>query len=93
MLGIPWVKGRAWHGLKRRDVTLSGEESGDDWALVGDVTGKTSPELLRKAYRRQSESRNVDQVDRIRARLEATTGGRIDTGSDTARNMAADTTL
>lgn len=75
VLQIPSVKGRAWHGLKRRHVTLSGEESGGDWALVGDVTGNTSPEVLRKAYRRQSEARKVEQVDRIRARLDRAESG------------------
>lgn len=36
----------------------------------GEVTGNTSPEVLRKAYRLQSESREVEQVDRSRACLD-----------------------
>lgn len=90
VLGIPWVKGRAWHGLKRRHVTLSGEESGGDWALVGDVTGNTSPEVLRKAYRRQSESRKVEQVDRIRARLDRAENGGDAPEMRQARNVTTD---
>ena len=37
--------------------------SDGDWALVADAAGNTSPEVLRKEYRRRSESRKVEQVD------------------------------
>jgi integrase len=80
--GIPYVRGRAFLGIKRRHVTVSWEEAHGDAALVGDVTGNTSPDVLRKVYRRQSESRKTAQVDRVRARF----GGGSDTGSDTRSN-------
>jgi hypothetical protein len=69
VLGIQHVRGRAWHGLKRLKVTLSGEESGGDWAFLGDVTGNTSPDMLCRAYRRRSERRKIEQVDRVRSRF------------------------
>jgi integrase len=71
VLGIPHVEGRATHGIKRVHVTVSWEEAGGDAALVGDVTGNSSPEVLRTTYRQQSEQRKLMQVDRVRARLEA----------------------
>jgi hypothetical protein len=89
VLEIPHVKGRAFHGIKRRHVTVSGEEGGGDWALVGDLTGNTSPEVLRRAYRRQSERRMEDQVDRIWARFrgEATPGATPEEMSQTRKSL------
>ncbi|MDT8342156.1 MAG: site-specific integrase [Longimicrobiales bacterium] len=86
-LGIPTVRGRAWHGIKRRHVTVSWEEAHGDAALVGDVTGNTSPEVLRRAYRRKSEARTAAQVDRIRARLEGAPGAWSHTWSHTTDNV------
>ena len=70
-LGIPRVQGRAFHGIKRRHVTTSMEISHGDTALVGDVTGNVSAELLRRVYRQQNRARVTAQVDRIREALSA----------------------
>jgi integrase len=46
-LGVPTVKGRGFHGLKRRHITVGYEVSGGDEALVGDVTGNVDWDLIR----------------------------------------------
>ena len=68
-LGIPYVAGRAFHGLKRTHVTTSWEEAGGDAALVGDITGHLSPKLLKDTYRRLNRGRTEAHVDKVRARL------------------------
>lgn len=67
---VPSVDRRAFHGLKRTHVTASMEESHGDTALVGDITGNVSPELIQRVYRRASRSRSREQVERVRKRLE-----------------------
>lgn len=68
-LGVPYVPGRAWHGQKRIHVTTSWEEASGDAALVGDVTGNLSAELLKNTYRQHSRRRTTTHVDRVRQRL------------------------
>lgn len=68
-LGIEYISGRAWHGLKRRHVTASWEEASGDAALVGDVTGNIDANLLRNTYRQLNRKRTTDHVDRVRRRL------------------------
>lgn len=74
VLGIPYVKGRAYHGIKRRHVTTAMEVTGGDTALVGDQTGNVSAELIRRVYRKQNRSRQATHVDAVRAALEGETG-------------------
>ncbi|MEM7416821.1 MAG: hypothetical protein AAF389_15045 [Gemmatimonadota bacterium] len=71
VLEIPYIEGRAWHGLKRRHVTTSWELSGGDAALVGDITGNVSAKLLKDTYRRVNRDRSAGQVDGVRERLKA----------------------
>lgn len=75
-LGIERVKNRGFHGLKRLHVTLGFEVSGGDEALVGDVTGNVSPELLRNVYRQQDRDRMTRHVDAVREELEEADDGR-----------------
>lgn len=75
-LGIERVKGRGFHGLKRLHVTLGFEVSGGDEALVGDVTGNVSPELLRNVYRQQDTDRMTRHVDAVREELQGAGNGR-----------------
>lgn len=70
LVGVKRVRGKAYHGLKRAHVTIAMEESAGDTALVGDVTGNLSAELLRKVYRRQSQKRSRAHVERVRARFQ-----------------------
>lgn len=65
VLGIPTVRGRGFHGIKRRHVTVSFEKAPGDVSLVGDVTGNRSPELLRNVYRQLSEERMEAHIDAI----------------------------
>lgn len=67
---IPYVEGRAFHGIKRRHVTVSAEVAHGDLDLVGDLTGNVDAELLRRVYRWKDTGRMVEHVDRIRARIE-----------------------
>lgn len=76
---IPSVRGRAFHGLKRRHVTSAMEVAHGDAALVGDVTGNVSADLLRRVYRKQNRSRQTSHVDAVRKAIE---GGRSDGASD-----------
>src|SRR5690606_3786381 len=64
-LGIPYVRGRAFHGGKRTHVTKSWEEAGGDAALVGDVTGNVDAKLLKDTYRQLNRSRTTNHVDRV----------------------------
>lgn len=73
-LGIEQVDLRAFHGLKRTHVTESWEAAGGDAALVGDVTGNVSAELLKNTYRRFSAKRTTAHVDRVRQRLKDEAG-------------------
>lgn len=45
-LGIPQVKGRAYHGLKRAHVSASYEEAGGDETKVQRLTGNSSASVL-----------------------------------------------
>jgi len=69
-LGIPYVKHRAYHGLKRRHVTTAMEVAHGDTALVGDLTGNASAELLRKVYRKANTRRTSSHVDAVRGAIE-----------------------
>lgn len=69
VLGIEYIPGRAWHGLKRAHVTASWEEAGGDAGLVGDVTGNVDANLLRNTYRQLNRKRTSDHVDRVRRRF------------------------
>lgn len=84
ILGIEHIRGRGYHGIKRRHVTAAFQVSGGDASLVGDVTGNTSTELLRNVYRQQDHRRIKHQVDSVRT---AITGG-VDTQPDTQVNEA-----
>lgn len=70
VFGVPWVRGRAFHGLKRLHVTLSWELSGGDAALVGDVTGNRDSQLLQHIYRQLNQQRIADQVDAVRGAID-----------------------
>jgi hypothetical protein len=69
LLGIPSVKGRKYHGIKRRHVTTGDEVAGGNLQLVADVAGNRSLEVLRTRYRFPELGRMVTQVDQIRARI------------------------
>ncbi len=69
LVGVKRVKGRGYHGLKRAHVTAGMEASSGDTALVGDVTGNVSAELIRRTYRKGSRRRSREHVERIRGRL------------------------
>lgn len=73
-LGISRVRGRGWHGIRRLHITLGFEVSGGDEALIGDVTGNVSADLLRWVYRQQDRGRITRQVDAVRARIEGQNG-------------------
>ena len=73
VLGIPYVKGRGFHGLKRRHVTVGDEVAGGDLSLVGDVTGNRSPEVPRTRHLFAELGRMVLHVDQIRKRISAPT--------------------
>lgn len=66
ILGVPYVRGRAWHGLKRRHVTDSDEAAAGDLNLVGDLTGNRDKALLAARYRMPQVRRMAEQVDRMR---------------------------
>ncbi|MDH5761044.1 MAG: hypothetical protein OEZ65_15885 [Gemmatimonadota bacterium] len=83
VLGIPYVPGRAWHGLKRTHVTMSWEEAGGDAGLVGDITGNVDPKLLKDTYRQLSLKRTTAHVDRVRARLKEEANSEPSDGSET----------
>jgi integrase len=70
VLGIETRRGRAYHGGKRLHVTASMEVSHGDTALVGDVTGNVSAELLRRVYRKANRGRTATHVDAVRKALE-----------------------
>lgn len=74
VLGIEWVFRRAYHGLKRRHVTTAMEVAHGDTALVGDLTGNASAELLRKVYRKANRHRTSSHVDAVRDAIEAKSG-------------------
>lgn len=76
------VKRRAFHGIKRAHVTVGMEEASGDTALVGDVTGNLSAELLRRVYRRSNKKRSRAHVERIRARFSGAESTREDTRSE-----------
>lgn len=69
-LAIPYVRNRAYHGLKRTHVTAGMDVSHGDTALVGDVTGNVSAELLRRVYRKANRRRTTTHVDAVRRALE-----------------------
>lgn len=52
--GVPHVKGRGYHGVKRRFVTGLLSETGDA-DLVGRVTGTSTTALIEQTYRQQSD--------------------------------------
>jgi integrase len=68
-LGIPRVKGRAYHGLKRAHVSASYEEAGGDETKVQRLTGNSSASVLRKHYRKHETGATEAHQDRIRARF------------------------
>lgn len=69
LVGVTRIRGRGFHGLKRAHVTASMETSQGDTALVGDITGNLSAELLRRVYRKANRKRTAAQVTRVRGRL------------------------
>lgn len=69
VLGIDYVEGRAYHGLKRRHITTGMEVARGDTALVGDQTGNVSAELIRKVYRKANRRRMTTHVDAVREAL------------------------
>ncbi len=69
LVGVTRIHGRGFHGLKRAHVTASMEASQGDTALVGDITGNLSAELLRRVYRKANRKRTAAQVTRVRGRL------------------------
>jgi integrase len=83
LVGVESVERRAFHGLKRTHVTVSMEEAQGDTALVGDITGNLSAELLRKVYRKANRSRSREQVTRVRKRLKVAPDGAEQTREDT----------
>lgn len=80
-LGLPTVRGRAYHGLKRTHVTASMEVAHGDTALVGDVTGNVSAELIRRVYRKANRRRTETHVDAVRKALESPESTRENTRS------------
>jgi len=70
-LGVSHVDGRGYHGLKRRHVTTAMEVASGDSALVGDLTGNRSRQLLENVYRKTSRSRMSDHVRAVRSALKA----------------------
>lgn len=81
-LGIPRVQGRAFHGLKRAHVTAAMDVAHGDTALVGDVTGNVSAELLRRVYRKANRTRTGTHVDAVRKAFEGPENTRSDTHSE-----------
>jgi hypothetical protein len=69
LLGIPWVKGRAYHGVKKTHVTASWEEAGGDAAKVGDLTCNTSHMVLERHCRKPASTATEQHQDNIRARF------------------------
>lgn len=69
-VGVPTVPKRGYHGLKRRHVTSSMEVAHGDTALVGDLTGNVSAELIRRVYRKGNRARTAAHVDAVRASME-----------------------
>ncbi len=70
LVGVQSIERRAFHGLKRTHVTAAMEVSQGDTALVGDITGNLSAELLRRVYRRANKGRSREHVERIRRAIE-----------------------
>jgi len=69
LLGIPRVRCRAYHGVKKAHVTVSWEEAGGDAAKVGDLTGNTSHAVLERHYRKPPRAATEEHQDKIRARF------------------------
>lgn len=70
VVGVPYVRKRAYHGLKRAHVTAAMEVAHGDTALVGDQTGNVSAELLRRVYRKANRRRQTGHVDAVRKAIE-----------------------
>lgn len=68
-LGIEGVPGRAYHAVKRAHVSASWELAGGDAAKVGDLTGNTSPDVLRRHYRKATASSKVAHMRLVSARF------------------------
>lgn len=52
MAGVEWVKGRAFHGVKRSSVTIAGDETGDMGGIA--QQSGTNVDTLLKTYRQHS---------------------------------------
>jgi integrase len=76
VLGIPYIKGRGYHALKRTHITVSWGLAGGDPGLVGDITGNIDASLIKNVYRQQDRGRISKQVDAIRAQIEAAGDGK-----------------
>ncbi len=70
ILGVERVRGRAFHGLKRRHITTAMEVSHGDASLVGDQTGNASRELVERVYRKASRRRLTGHVESVRSAIE-----------------------
>ena len=62
LLGIPYVAGRGFHGIKRRHVTVALKVSRRDLDLVGDVTGNQDRDILLEIYREEEEGPEMEHV-------------------------------
>lgn len=82
-LGITQVPGRAYHGLKRTNVTKSMEVSHGDVDLVTDTAGNVSASLIRLTYRKGNLKRTRKHVDAIRRGLEEDANPELSTREST----------
>jgi integrase len=61
---VPW---RGYHGIKRAHVTVSWGIAGGDAAKADDLTGNTSPDVLRRHYSKARTAGKIEHMERIRA--------------------------
>ena len=66
VLGIEYVFRRAYHGLKKRHVTLGYRVSGRDETVVADMVGNLDMALLRGTYRQEDLERILRYAEAVR---------------------------